>query len=143
MVCFPHQEFFPLLSLQSVVISLVWWQSLYYIPIYFAIKICGECLQNVVFVSVFLPFCCCFFFTFVCNLNWQTNQQSMFKVVCIRLSFFPHQIISQHLRPVGRYFWSLAEMRCSFPSSTSSSPFPPFSFFTSVFSVFFFLQELR
>lgn len=136
-VCFPHQEFpLALFAIRNVVISLVWWQSLYYTPIYFFIKICGERLQNLVVVSVFLLFSlfrCFFFLTFVCNLNCQTDQRSLFKVVCVRLCFSPRQIISQHLCPVGRYFWSLAEKRCSFPSSTSSF-FPPF---------FFFLQGLR
>lgn len=63
-VCFPHQEFpLALFAVRTVVISLVWWQSLYYTPIYFFIKICGERLQNDVVVSVFLLFSLfrCFF----------------------------------------------------------------------------------
>lgn len=42
-VCFPHQEFpLAVFAIRTVVISLVWWQSLYYTLIYFFIKICGE-----------------------------------------------------------------------------------------------------
>ncbi len=141
MVCFPHQEFFPLLSSLSIVISLVWWQSLYYTPIYFTIKICGERLQNVVVVSVFLPFCDFFYIRLQFKLP-DRSAASMFKVVCVRLNFFPLPNNLSTSASCGEIFWSLAEKHCSFSSSTSSSPFPSFSFFTSVSSVFF-LQGLR